>query len=164
MRKGIKNDDDTVDDAEKKGDEKKNKKAKCQTDDYCCVNENDGKRKKRKALSEEEGDENDGPALKKSSLLSKRERVKTTCTVSARMKQVVDQMVLSTREQYNIAMQQTTVFAFKSQQSEIVSCFLEEMRRENPPLMQNKASLLQLIDDAYERSQSLIMLHTVALP
>jgi hypothetical protein len=89
----------------------------------------------------------------------KRERVKATCTVSARMRQVVDQMVSCTPEQYSTAIQLTTVFAFKSQQSEIVSCFLEEMRRENGALMNNKQALLQLVDEAYERSQKLIKMH-----
>lgn len=85
---------------------------------------------------------------------NKRERIKSTCTVSARMKQVVDQMISCTQEQYDIDIQQTTIFAFKSQQSEIVSCFLEEMRRENGALMQNKEALLRLVDEAYERRRN----------
>lgn len=92
----------------------------------------------------------------------KRERIKATCTVSARMKQVVDQMISCTQEQYNTAIQLTTVFAFKSHQSEIVSCFLEEMRRENGALMNNKTALLHLVDEAYERSQKIIKMHTVS--
>jgi hypothetical protein len=89
----------------------------------------------------------------------KRERVKTTCTVSARMKQVVDQMIACTQEQYNVSIQQTTIFSFKSLQSEIVSCFLEDMRRENGALMQNKDALLKLVDEAYQQNQNLIMFH-----
>ena len=148
MRKGIVSDtqsnEENVTKREKKGDESVKKKRK--------ISEVDD--------AESEGETEENASAKKSELMSKRERVKTTCTVSARMKQVVEQMILCTKEQYDIAMQQTTIFAFKSLQSVIVSCFLEEMRRENPPLMQNKAALLQLIDDAYERSQSLIMLHS----
>lgn len=90
---------------------------------------------------------------------AKRERVKTTCTVSSRMKQVVDQMIACTKEEYMIAIQQTTIFAFKTHQSEIVSCFLEKMRRENGALMSNKQALLQLVDEAYEQSQNLIRMH-----
>lgn len=90
---------------------------------------------------------------------AKRDRVKATCTVSARMKQVVDQMIACSQEQYNVAIQQTTVFAFKSQQSEIITCFLEEMRRENAPLFQNKEAFLEFIANIYDHSQKLVMLH-----
>jgi hypothetical protein len=90
---------------------------------------------------------------------AKRDRLKATCTVSARMKQVVDQMISCSQEQYNVAIQQTTVFAFKSQQSEIITCFLEEMRRENAPLFQNKEAFLEFIANIYDHSQKLVMLH-----
>jgi hypothetical protein len=85
----------------------------------------------------------------------RRERIKNTCTVSARMRQVVDQMIACDPELYQSALQQTTIFAFKSQQSEIISCFLQEMRRENSALYQDKPALLQVIGDAYDQSQSL---------
>ena len=90
---------------------------------------------------------------------TRRERVKTTCTVSSRMKHVVEQMITCSAEEYMTTIQQTTIFAFKSHQSEIVSCFLEDMRRENSALMNNKQALLQLLDEAYEQSQSLIRMH-----
>jgi hypothetical protein len=103
----------------------------------------------------------DGGKLKKmvTNGHAKRDRVKTTCTVSARMKQVVDQMISCSQDQYNVAIQQTTVFAFKSQQSEIITCFLEEMRRENGPLFQNKEAFLEFIANIYDHSQNLVMLH-----
>jgi hypothetical protein len=113
-----------------------------------------------KSIDTDDACDDEEQLMKKSNTVYKRERVKSTCTVSARMRQVVDNMVLCSEEQYNADIQQTTIFAFKSLQSEIVSCFLEELRRENAPLMQNKVALMQLIDEAYERSQSLIMLHT----
>lgn len=94
-----------------------------------------------------------------SSSSCKRERIKTTCTVSARMKQVVEQMISCSEEQYNAAVQQTTVFAFKSQQSEIITCFLEEMRRENGVLFQNKEAFMDFISDVYDHSQKLVLLH-----
>ena len=84
-----------------------------------------------------------------------RDRVKNTCTVSARMRQVVEQMLTCDPEQYAAAMQQTTIFAFKSQQSELVLSFLQDMRRENCNLYQNKDALLQLISDAYDKTQTL---------
>lgn len=91
--------------------------------------------------------------------MARRERVKTTCTVSARMKQVVAQMITCSLEEYTIALQQTTVFAFKSQQSEIITCFLEEMRRENGTLFQNKQALLEYISTVYDHTQQLVMMH-----
>jgi hypothetical protein len=103
----------------------------------------------------------DGGKNKKimSNVHAKRDRVKATCTVSARMKQVVDQMISCSQEQYNVAIQQTTVFAFKSQQSEIITCFLEEMRRENAHLFQNKEAFLEFIANIYDHSQKLVMMH-----
>ncbi len=155
MRKGIKMDTelDNNEAIKQKNGPRKGKKIKFTGTDT--ADDDEPLKKKRKSLQTEEDD--DDTHVEKA--LCKRERVKSTCTVSARMKQVVGQMVLCSQEEYNIAMQQTTIFAFKSIQSEIVSCFLEEMRRENAPLMQNKTGLLQLVDDAYERSQSLIMIH-----
>lgn len=88
-----------------------------------------------------------------------RDRLKTTCTVSARMRQVVDQMLTCDAEQYAMAMQQTTIFAFKSQQSELVLSFLQEMRRENCTLYQNKEALLQLVSEAYDKTQALFAVH-----
>ena len=85
-----------------------------------------------------------------------RDRIKNTCTVSARMRQVVEQMLACDAEQYALAMQQTTIFAFKSHQSELVLSFLQEMRRENCNLYQNKDALLQIISDAYDRTQALL--------
>ena len=85
----------------------------------------------------------------------KRDRAKNTCTVSARMRQVVEQMLSCDPEQYAIAMQQTTIFAFKSQQSELVLSFLQEMRRENGGLYQNKEALLQILSEAYDKTQAL---------
>lgn len=106
---------------------------------------------KRKKFSED--------AEKGVSSSSRRERVKTTCTVSARMKQVVAQMISCTLDEYTIALQQTTVFAFKSQQSEIITCFLEEMRRENGALFQNKEALMEYISNVYDHTQQLVMMH-----
>jgi hypothetical protein len=83
-----------------------------------------------------------------------RDRIKNTCTVSARMRQVVEQMLACDPEQYALAMQQTTIFAFKSQQSELILSFLQDMRRENRQLYQNKAALLQVIGEAYDKTQA----------
>ena len=80
----------------------------------------------------------------------RRERCKASCTVSARMRQVVDQLLSCDAEQYAAAMQQTTVFVFKSQQSELISSFLDEMRRENTSLYQNREGLLRVIAEAYD--------------
>jgi hypothetical protein len=88
-----------------------------------------------------------------------RDRLKGTCTVSARMRQVVDQMLACDAEHYAMAMQQTTIFAFKSQQSELVLSFLQEMCRENCTLYHNKDALLQLISEAYDKTQALFAVH-----
>lgn len=88
---------------------------------------------------------------------AKRDRLKNTCTVSSRLRQVVEQMLACEPEQYALAMQQTTIFAFKSQQSELVLSFLQEMRLENGALYQNKEALLQVISDAYDKTQALLV-------
>lgn len=97
------------------------------------------------------------PAADDGTSAAKRDRLKNTCTVSARMRQVVEQMLTCDLEQYALAMQQTTIFAFKSQQSELVLSFLQEMRQENSALYQNKEAFLQLISDAYDKTQALLV-------
>jgi len=87
---------------------------------------------------------------------SKKERTKNTFTVSARMRQVVDQMLVCDDGSYALALQQTTIFAFKSHQSEIISCFLQDIRRENPTLYQNKEMLLQIVSEAYDEAKSMV--------
>ena len=87
----------------------------------------------------------------------RRDRLKATCTVSARMRQVVEQMIACDSVQYQHALQQTTIFAFKSQQSEIISGFLQEMCRDNFTIYQNKEALMQLISDAYDKTQAIFL-------
>ena len=88
-------------------------------------------------------------------MTDKKDRVKNTCTVSARMRQVAEQMLTCDRELHHTALQQITIFTFKSHQNEILSCFLQDMRKENNLLYQNKAAFLQLVGDAYDQSQAL---------
>jgi hypothetical protein len=90
-----------------------------------------------------------------SQITGQKDRIKNTCTVSARMRQVVEQMLACDPEQYALAMQETTIFAFKTQQSELILSFLQEMRRENCQIYQNKEALLQLISEAYDKTQTL---------
>ena len=103
-------------------------------------------RKKAKA----ETDEDEPMAVESSSDSERRERGKTSCTVSARMRQVVEQMMSCDEEQYQNALQQTTVFVFKSQQSELITCFLEEMRMENGALFRDKESLMRVLENSYD--------------
>ena len=84
----------------------------------------------------------------------KKDRPKNTCTVSARMRQVVMQMLNCDAESYKAALHQTTIFAFKSQQSEIILSFLQEMNRENSSLYQNKDLLMQTISEAYDEAKA----------
>ena len=86
----------------------------------------------------------------------KKERCKNICTVSSRMRQVVDQMLGCDEEAYRAALHHTTIFAFKSQQSEIISSFLQDIRHENMQMYQNKDLLLQSISDAYDEAQCLV--------
>lgn len=112
-------------------------------------------RKKSKA----ETDDDEPMAVESSSDSERRDRGKTSCTVSARMRQVVDQMMSCDEEQYKNALQQTTVFVFKSQQSELITCFLEEMRRENGALFRDKDALLQVLEDSYDAISSMPTSH-----
>jgi hypothetical protein len=124
--------------------------------------------KKKKAAEEEEEEEASSSSNKRCSSkkrqqpssaashsAERRDRIKAACTVSARMRQVVQQLLGCDAAQYQHAMQQTTIFAFKSQQSELVSCFLQDMCRHNSPLYQNKEALLRMIGEAYDRNRSL---------
>ena len=78
----------------------------------------------------------------------KRERTKSVNTVASRMKQVVDKMILSQKE--GESKQQVTIFLYKSQQSEIIASFLNEMRKENLSLFNSKRDLIDLITSRYE--------------
>jgi hypothetical protein len=78
----------------------------------------------------------------------KRERTKSVNTVASRMKQVVDKMILSQRE--GESKQQVTIFLYKSQQSEIIASFLNEMRKENISLFNSKKELIDLITSRYD--------------
>ena len=93
-----------------------------------------------------------------------RDRGKTSCTVSARMRQVVEQLLMCDHDQYAAALQQTTVFVFKSQQSELIACFLDEMRRENTALYQDREGLMRVIADAYDAMSRLPMPPPTAPP
>jgi hypothetical protein len=78
----------------------------------------------------------------------KRERVKSSNTVAARMKQVVDKMILSQKEK--MAHPQITIFLYKSEQSEIIASFFQEMRRENTSLFEDKNIFMNLIASRYD--------------
>ena len=81
----------------------------------------------------------------------KRERVKSSNTVAARMKQVVEKMIMSQKE--GIPHPQITVFLYKSEQSEIIASFLQEMRRENVNLFNNRAMFMDLVAARYDDIQ-----------
>lgn len=85
---------------------------------------------------------------KTSSTKEKRERIKSGNTVAARMKQVVEKMIISQKE--NVIHPQITIFLYKSEQSEIVASFLQEMRRENQSLFNNKKKFMELIAAKYD--------------
>jgi hypothetical protein len=78
----------------------------------------------------------------------KRERVKSGNTVAARMKQVVEKMIASRKE--GVPHPQITVFLYKSEQSEIIASFLQEMRRENVSLFNSRQLFLELIAARYD--------------
>jgi len=77
----------------------------------------------------------------------KRERVKSGNTVAARMKQVVEKMIASQKD--GVPHPQITVFLYKSEQSEIIASFLQEMRRENVTLFNDREMFLDLIAARY---------------
>ena len=78
----------------------------------------------------------------------KRERVKSGNTVAARMKQVVEKMIASRRD--GVPHPQVTVFLYKSEQSEIIASFLQEMRRENVSLFNNRQLFMDLLAAKYD--------------
>ena len=78
----------------------------------------------------------------------KRERVKSGNTVASRMKQVVEKMIASQKE--GVPHPQITVFLYKSEQSEIIASFLQEMRRENVTLFNDRRLFLDLIASRYD--------------
>ena len=83
-----------------------------------------------------------------SSSNEKRERTKSINTVAARMKQVVEKMRASHKD--GESRPQVTTFLYKSQQSEIIASFLNEMRKENISLFNNRGELKALIMARYD--------------
>jgi hypothetical protein len=69
-----------------------------------------------------------------------------------RMKQVVEKMIASKKE--GIPHPQITIFLYKSEQSEIIASFLQEMRRENSNLFNNRELFLELIMTRYNDIRS----------
>jgi hypothetical protein len=63
------------------------------------------------------------------------------------MKQVVEKMIASQKK--GIPHPQITVFLYKSEQSEIIASFLQEMRRENVTLFNNRKLFMELIASRY---------------
>ena len=78
----------------------------------------------------------------------RRERAKSANTVAVRMKQVVDKMIQSQKDQNPVA--QITVFVYKSQQSEITYAFFQEIQREYPGLFRNREAFFGLVLDRYD--------------
>jgi len=61
---------------------------------------------------------------------------------------VVEKMIAGQKD--GESRSQVTIFLYKSQQSEIIASFLNEMRKENINLFNNKAELIALIVSRYE--------------
>jgi len=78
----------------------------------------------------------------------KRERNKTMNTIAAKMKSVVEKMIENGRN--GNCNHQVTIFVYKSQQSEIIYSFFQELRKENPRLFENKESLLSALSEKYD--------------
>ena len=68
------------------------------------------------------------------------------------MKQVVEKMIGSQKE--GVPHPQITIFLYKSEQSEIIASFLQEMRRENSTLFNNRDHFMELIMARYNDIRS----------
>lgn len=73
---------------------------------------------------------------------------KSCNTIASKMKQVVDKLIENQKNQ--IMTNNFTVFIYKSQQSELISSFLQEIRKENVGLYENKEQLFHAISEKYE--------------
>jgi len=78
--------------------------------------------------------------------------LKTNNTIACKMKQVVDKLIQ--RHKRNECWNNITIFIYKSQQSEIITSFLQEIKQENKILFENKHQLMKAIEQKY---QELIM-------
>jgi len=78
--------------------------------------------------------------------------LKTNNTIACKMKQVVEKLIQ--RHKKSECLNNITIFIYKSQQSEIITSFLQEIKQENKFLFENKEHLLKAIDLKY---QELIM-------
>jgi len=84
----------------------------------------------------------------------KKERMKNSNTIASRMKQVVERLMQGQKNKENGPV--LTVFVYKSQQNEIISSFLHEMRKENPNLFEDRTQFLELLTSKYDSMLSTI--------
>lgn len=80
--------------------------------------------------------------------VERRERSKSVNTVAAKMKQVVERMIMAQKD--GDAHPQLTVFLYKSQQSEITNAFLVELQKENAGLFQDREAFMALVMMHYD--------------
>lgn len=73
--------------------------------------------------------------------------LKTNNTIACKMKQVVEKLIQ--RHKKNECLNNITIFIYKSQQSEIITSFLQEIKQENKSLFENKQHLLKAIEKKY---------------
>ena len=104
--------------------------------------------KEEPAAQEEEPQPEDAAPPQASRGAPRRERTKSVNTVAARMKQVVDRMIASQRG--GELRPHTTVFLYKSLQSEIVNAFFIELQKENTALFHDRKAFLRLIAARYD--------------
>jgi hypothetical protein len=92
--------------------------------------------------------EDNTSSLSRNKREDKKERIKATNTIASKMKFVVEKLI---QDHKNRELKSSiTTFLYKSQQSEIISNFLGEMRRENPKLFNKREKILSLISDKYD--------------
>lgn len=78
----------------------------------------------------------------------KKDRLKNNNTIASKMKQVVDKLIESQKK--NETRSLITIFLYKSQQSEIISSFLHEMRKENTNLFNDRSQFFTMLMDKYD--------------
>jgi len=146
------------DDAAEAFREQKNKKSKAQRTQVMqndiSIEVIDNQKKKDKQIRQDTAALLPLITIKKQKKNEKKERIKNTNTIASKMKQVVDKLIQEQRMQEFKPL--LTVFLYKSQQSEIISLFLHEIRKENINLFHDKERLFSLIMSKYDDFSSAI--------
>ena len=78
---------------------------------------------------------------------------KSVNTVASRMKQVVEKLIRQQQEHPDTH-PRLTVFLYRNQQAEIANAFLQELQKESPEVLEDRAKFMAMLGARYDEFRS----------